>query len=178
MEDDFETTFKRKVTEIFERTSKYRGDIINEAINTETYIEFIVSYHFTNGDKKKARELRHTLLSTHMFSANTKKNMFLFILKNYYPKIKIDGSDLDRIMKIRNQMAHGKYVFIENNLVDQVLKFDGETVLLHEWKTEDNKTVSRPIKLTQKSIEVELTHINKVNTKLIAFMKEVMKIKK
>ena len=166
-----EKFLQKKTDDLYKLNAQYRGEIINNAINTETYLEMIISYYFTHGNDKKAKELRHCLISTNMFSSNSKKNMFLFILKKKFPKYKLGSEDFDRIMAIRNQMAHGKQVFFTDTIVDELIQFDNNNITLHEWKTTKNAVDSKTLKLNREVVDKEISHIQSVNNKLLELLK-------
>ena len=160
----------KKIEDLHRLAAQYRGEIITGATNVETHLEMIIADYFTDGNKKKSKELKHCLLSHNMFSFNIKKNLFLFILKTKFPKTKIDGEDIDKIMNLRNLMAHGKLVFYHETL-DEVINFDDNTITLYECKTTKNKIVSHPTKLTREFVAKE----NKRMLDLVTKLKEILK---
>lgn len=162
---------EQQLSKVHVINARYRGEVINHVVNTETHLEIIISRYFTNGDKKKGKELRHCLLSNNMFSSNNKKNLFLFIAKTKFPKCKISGKDLDRIINLRNQMAHGKMIF--SKPYNEVLNFDDSTITLQEWKTHKNSIHLKEIKLTKEFIAKEIEHIVSVNVKLVELAKQI-----
>ena len=170
METNAKRQIEKNIENLHKLAAQYRGEIIAGATNVETHLEMIIADYFTDGNKKKSNELKHCLLSHNMFSFNTKKNLFLFILKTQFPKTKIDGKDIDRIMNLRNLMAHGKLVFYQEAL-NEVVNFDGNTITLYEWKTSKNKIVSLPVKLTRGLVAKETKHMVDVVTKLKVILK-------
>ncbi len=160
-----ELHIKKQITNLHKLNAQYRGEIINHAINTETHLEMIISFYFTNGNKQKEKELRHCLLSNTVNFYN-KKNMFLFIKNNSFPKCQITSEDLEQIMNLRNQMAHGKQLFFSDKM-DEIINFDRDAITLLEWKTKNSSMVEKPIKLTRAFVKKEIKHIQSVNAKLI-----------
>jgi hypothetical protein len=169
--------FQKNADELHNIAAQYRGEIIANATNVETHLERIIAYYFTSSDETKSTELMHCLLSHTMFSFNTKKNLFMFIHKNKFNKIKIKGIDIERVMNLRNQMAHGKLIFYGSKL-NEIVDFDNDSITFYEWKTSKNEIVTKPIKLTRKFVDNEIKHMHALMNKLREIFKTLEKDKK
>ena len=149
MEHTITPEFTSKLTQMTLLSQQYRGIIINEATRVESLIEDIICRYFTNKDNKKHLELMHVLIGTEKISFSVKEVVLRFIIENAFPQFDKENGFLKKgisqVIKFRNIVAHKKFA----QTYEDVMRFDGTTIFLKGWQTEENKISLKPFELNR-----------------------------
>jgi hypothetical protein len=142
-----------------------RGNFIHLMIIVESILEDIIKHHYC---KEAVRdEFVFSVLTKENFSFNMKYQLVCFILKNHFGDFYKVNSDLlkelDVLIIDRNHFAHRK--FFSANPENDVNK-EGKYSLEH-YKTENHKTVIKPIEFTLDSYQKKLKQISSITHKLL-----------
>jgi len=101
-----------------------RGKLISHIIFLERCIdEYIVKY-FCNEEEKRL-ELMRVIISTKKITLDSKKEVLLYLIKNYAPELKKEyptlNADLTDIIEERNRLAH----YVLSATKEEIENYDG-----------------------------------------------------
>lgn len=157
-----EQDFSDRLKKLQDKTSEYRGRIIDATIHVEGLIESTLAEYFCN-DAKKKNYLISLLISNSVTNLLTKEKTLTILITNEYPEfLKNHNSLLKEIQEIRgmrNDLAHSKV----NSDTKDIESFDGNAIELFYLKDGKEKT---------KKIDLEILneHIKKINRTLTALV--------
>lgn len=153
---DSEETRIKAAQNIHERARHLRGRFLNSVAVIERDIALILTDYFCTLDQEKRKVFFTHVVTAHFFSLNSRKDVFVRIVKDDYPRYWDENSrvlnDLDAIIRFRNKLAHSVVDVSEQALarsLEEGIGFvewkDGEPITdadFQEWEVKANMVLS------------------------------------
>lgn len=164
-----------ELTAIFRQ---YRGVIIHSMVDTERFIDTIITEYFCGANKIKRNEFMHLLLSQQGFSLQTKVAILNYLSDNRYKlflaKYPNAKTYLDDLLQVRNDFAHRPFD-ISDNIDPKKMTIDLNKIHFTQLTVKKGKLKKKETSVSKASMQRYVQQLSYVNEYLALILSDIVK---